>query len=196
MTILQYMDDYIFMKKNAEAEKLAAELGFTKLNFLDSNFVILKGKTQKELLKEIESARNEKNKKAFFSSSNFMNNKKLKTVFRADSEEMLRFAMEKNGVDIIYGMESINPKDSLHFVRGGLDQILCNIAGEKEKILAFSFAEILNSSDRAKLLARIMFNVKLCKKYKVQMMLSSFASSREEMRSAKDLQALGRVLGL
>ncbi|MEK6905027.1 MAG: RNase P subunit p30 family protein [Nanoarchaeota archaeon] len=190
------MDDYIFMKKNAEAEKLAAELGFTKLNFLDSNFVILKGKTQKELLKEIESARNEKNKKAFFSSSNFMNNKKLKTVFRADSEEMLRFAMEKNGVDIIYGMESINPKDSLHFVRGGLDQILCNIAGEKEKILAFSFAEILNSSDRAKLLARIMFNVKLCKKYKVQMMLSSFASSREEMRSAKDLQALGRVLGL
>ncbi len=180
MTILQYMDDYVFMKKNAEAEKLAIELGFTKVNFIDSNFVILKGKTQKELLKEIESARN----------------KKLKTVFKADSEEMLRFALEKNGVDIIYGMESINPKDSLHFVRGGLDQVLCNIAAEKEKILAFSFADILNSSDRAKLLARIMFNVKLCKKYKVQMMLSSFAGSREEMRSAKDLQALGRVLGI
>lgn len=174
------MDDYVFMKKNAEAEKLATELGFTKLNFLDSNFVILKGKTQKELLKEIESARN----------------KKFKTVFRADSEEMLRFALEKNGVDIIYGMESINPKDSLHFVRGGLDQVLCNIAAEKEKILAFSFAEILNSHDKAKLLARIMFNVKLCKKYRVQIMLCSFVRSREEMRSAKDLQALGRVLGI
>ena len=173
------MDDYVFMKKNAEAEKLATELGFTKVNFIDSNFVILKGKTQKELLKEIESARD----------------KKLKTVFRADSEEILRFALEKNGVDIIYGMESINPKDSLHFVRGALDQILCNIAAEKEKILAFSFAEILNSHDRAKVLARIMFNVKLCKKYKVPVMLCSFASSREEMRSAKDLQALGRVLG-
>lgn len=174
------MDDYVFMKKNAEAEKLAAELGFTKVSFFDSNFVILKGKTQKELLREIESARN----------------KKSKTVFRADSEEMLRFALEKNGVDIIYGMESINPKDSLHFVRGGLDQVLCNIAAEKEKILAFSFAEILNSHDKAKLLARILFNVKLCKKYRVQIRLYSFASSREEMRSAKDLQALGRVLGL
>ena len=179
MTIFRDMDEYVLMKKSTEIEKLALELGFTKVHFLDNDFVLLKGKTQKELLKEIENARN----------------KKLKTVYKADSEEMLRFALEKNGLDIIYGMENIHPKDGMHFVRGGLDQVLCKIAAEKGKILVFSFSEILNSSDKGKLLARMMFNVKLCKKYKVPIILCSFASFKEEMRSAKDLQALGRVLG-
>lgn len=180
MVILQYMDDYVFMKKSVEIEKLALELGFTKVYFLDSDFVILKGKTQKELLKEIEKARN----------------KKMRTVYRADSEEILRFMLERSKVDIVYGMESINPKDSLHYVRGGLDQVLCKLAVERGKTLAFSFTEILNSPHKGKLLARIIFNIKLCKKYKVPIILCSFASSKEEMRSAKDLQALGRILGL
>ena len=179
MGILQYMDDYVFMKKSAEIEKLALELGFARVRFLDTDFVVLKGKTQKELLKEIEHARN----------------KNLKTIFKADSEEMLRFALEKNGIDIVYGAENIHPKDSLHYVRGGLDQVLCKIAADKKKIIAFSFSEILNSADKGKLLARIMFNIKLCKKYKVSMFLYSFASSEAEMRSAKDLQTFGRVLG-
>lgn len=178
MGILQYMEEYLFMKKSVETEKLALELGFTKVHFLDHDFVILKGKTQKELMKEVEQAKN----------------KKLKTIFKADSEELLRFALEKNGVDIVYGMENVHPKDSLHFVRGGLDQVLCKIAAEKGKTIAFSFAEILNSSDRGRLLARMMFNIKLCKKYKVQIVFASFANYPEEMRSAKDLQALGRIL--
>ncbi len=169
----------MFMKKSAEIDKLAAELGFTKVNFSENDFVALKGKTPKELLKEIEKARS----------------KKLKTAFKADSEEMLRFALEKSQIDIVYGTEHIHPKDSLHFVRGGLDQVLCAIASEKGKIMAFSFNEILNSPERGKLLARIMFNVKLCKKYKVSMAWCSFASTELEMRSAKDLQALGRILG-
>lgn len=180
MVILEYMDEYVFMKKSVEIEKLALELGFTKVHFLDGDFVFLKGRTQKELLKEIENARN----------------KKLKTVYRADSEDMLRFILERSKVDIVCGMESIHPKDSLHYVRGGLDQVLCKLAAERGKTLAFSFAEILNSPHKGKLLARVIFNIKLCKKYKVPMILCSFASSTEEMRSAKDLQVLGRVLGM
>jgi len=173
------MDEYVFMKKSMEIEKLAVDLGFVKVHFLESNFVVLKGKTKKDFLKEIEKARNQK----------------LKTIFKADSEDMLRFALERTNVDIVYGMEHIHPKDSLHYVRGGLDQILCKLAAEKGKVLAFSFSELLNSSNKDKFLARIMFNVKLCKKYKAAMMLCSFAASKEEMRSVKDLQALGRVLG-
>ena len=174
------MDEYVFIKKSMEIEKLALELGFTKVYFLESDFVVLKGRTKKDLLKEIEKARNQK----------------LKTIFKADSEDMLRFVLERTSVDIVYGMEHVHPKDSLHYVRGGLDQILCKLAAEKGKILAFSFSELLNSSNKDKLLARIMVNIKLCKKYKVTMMLCSFATLKDEMRSAKDLQMLGRVLGL
>ena len=180
MVILQYMDEYVLMKKNAEVEKTAAELGFAKVHFVDHDFVILQAKTPKDLLKEIEKARN----------------KKMKTLFKADSEEMLRFALEKTRVDLVMGSENIHPKDSFHFVRGGLYQILCTFAAEKGKTMVFSFANILHSSERGKLLARIMFNIKLCKKYKVPVVFASFASSSQEMLSAKDLQAFGRVLGL
>lgn len=174
------MDEYVLMKKNVEIEKTALALGFTKVYFLDQDFVLLKGKTPKELLKEVESVRN----------------KNLKTIYKAESEEMLRFALERSKVDIVYGMENLHAKDSLHFVRGGLDQILCKIAAEKGKTLAFSFSGLLNSSDRARLLARMRLNIKLCKKYKVAIIFCSFAGSKEEMRSVKDLQALGRILGL
>jgi RNase P/RNase MRP subunit p30 len=180
MAILQHMDDYVFMKKNMEIEKLGAELGFSRTHFLEDDFVLLKSKTQKDLLKEAQAAKQ----------------KKLKTIFRAESEEMLRFALERSQVDIVYGMENVHPKDSLHFVRGGLDQVLCKIAAEKGKILAFSFSDILNSANKSKLLARILFNMRLCKKYKVPILWCSFAASREELRSAKDLQALGRILGI
>ena len=180
LVILEQMDDYIFMRKSLEMEKLALQLGFTKVYFLENDFMILKGKSQKELLKEIELARN----------------RKLKTILKPDSEDLLRFALEKNGIDIVYGMENLHPKDSLHFVRSGLDQILCKIAAEREKVLVFSFSEILNSAEREKLLARIIFNIKLCKKYQVSFRLCSFASSESELRSAKDFQALGRVLGI
>lgn len=173
------MEDYLFMTKSAEIEKLAAELGFTTVHFLGDDFVVVKGKTPKDLLKEVEEAKR----------------KKLKAVYKAESEEMLRFALERSNVDMVYGIEHIHPKDSLHFVRGGLDQVLCAIAAEKEKTIAFSFSEILNSPEKGKLLARIMLNLKLCKRYKVQAIFCSFASSEMEMRSAKDLQALGRVLG-
>ncbi len=173
------MDEYVCMRKSMEIEKLVMDLGFTGVKFLESDFVVLKGKTPKDLLKEIEEAKR----------------KKLLTVCKADSEEILRFVLEKAKVDLVMGVENIHPKDSMHFVRGGLDQILCKIAAEKKKIIAFSFAELLNSPNKGKLLARIMFNVKLCKKYKVPIVFASFAASQEEMRSAKDLQALGRVLG-
>ena len=172
------MEEYVLMKKSTEIERLGVELGFSSVKFLDADFVALKAKTKKDVLKEIQHAKQ----------------KKLKTIYKADSEDMLRFMLEKTDVDVVYGMENIHPKDSTHFVRGGLDQVLCTLAAVKGKTLAFSFSEVLHSVHKGKLLGRIMFNLKLCKKYKVPIKLASFALSKEEMRSAKDLGALGRVL--
>lgn len=173
------MEEYVLLKKSTEIEKLAAELGFSSVKFLDADFVVLKARTKKDALKEIQHAKQ----------------KKLKTIYKADSEDMLRFMLEKTEVDIVFAMENIHPKDSTHFVRGGLDQVLCTLAATKRKTLAFSFSEMLHSVHKGKLLGRMIFNIKLCKKYKVPIKLVSFALSKEEMRSAKDLQALGRVLG-
>jgi RNase P/RNase MRP subunit p30 len=171
------MDNYILMKYSKEIEELSKSLGWERTLFLDRDFIFIETEKKKELLDKVQKT-------------------KLLTVFNAKSEEMLRFALEKTKVDIVLGAEEINPKESLHFVRGGLDQITCKIAHEREKKIGFSFSSILSSKSREKLLRRISFNTKLCKKYKVSMLFSTFARSKEELRNAKDLQTFARQLKL
>ncbi len=110
-------------------------------------------------------------------------------VYRAHSEELLRFALEKTNIHMVIGMEKLHPKDHTHYVRSGLDQVLCQIAAQCHKTIGFDFADILNSADRGKLMARMKFNLKLCRKYKVKVQF--FDSSN---RISEDLPAFFRVL--
>lgn len=172
------MEDYVFMRKNNTAEQSALALGYTKVNFLDTDFILLRSKTKKDVLKEIQLARQ----------------KKLKTLYKPDSEEMLRFMLEKSDADIIFGLETLHPKDSTHFVRAGLDQVLCTLAAKNGKTIAFSFHEVLQHPAREQLLARMRFNLKLCREYHVKTILSTFAQSLTGMRSAKDLDSFFKTL--
>jgi len=165
------MQNYLLLKETEEITELSKQLGFSSCKFLGT----IKGETKKQLLKETNSAKGVK-------------------TYKPLSEDLLRFALEKTTVDIIYGMENINYKDSMHYVRGGLDQVTCKIAAERGKTIAFSFSEILNSSKRGQLLARMRLNIKLCQKYKVNIIFGNFSSSEKEMRSKEDLQAFLRML--
>lgn len=171
------MTNLVLMKQTRELEDFSKSLGFEKTLFLD-NLTLIKASSKKDLLKQVKEAKN----------------KKKLSVFKAESEELFRFALEKTTIDIVFGQELINPKDSLHFPRGGLDQIICKIAKEKEKTIAFSFSDILESGNRGRLLGRIRFNFQLCKKYGVKTIFSSFAEKKEELRSAKDLKSFLTVL--
>lgn len=162
----------------AEIIALSKLLGFEQVFFKGDNFEILTASSKKELLKKAQQ----------------MKQRKLIVFFRPTTEEMLRFALEKAPIDGVMGVEEIHPTDSVHYVRSGMDQILCKIARERNKIVVFSFSAILNSSHRAKLLSRMMFNLELCQKYEVKVLFSNFSEAMEEMRSAADLQALERVL--
>lgn len=175
------MHNLLLMKKNEELLSLSKELGFSKTLFLGSGFVLVSGDSKKQLLKSIKDGKK----------------KGLMTIYLVKDEEMLRFALEKTSVDMVFGQELINAKDSVHFVRGGLDQITCKIAASQGKIVGFSFSDILGVSggERSRLLARMMFNIKLCKKYKVRMFFGNFSLEKMSMRSGKDLEAFFRVLG-
>ncbi|MBU1111863.1 MAG: hypothetical protein ABIG93_01860 [archaeon] len=161
--------------------ELSCSLGYESTLFSEE-FFLIKAKDKKKILKEIKSAR----KKSLF------------VVAEASSEELLRFLVEKTSVDMVIGMEKINPRDSVHYPRGAVDQVIAKIARERGKILGFSFNSILNSEDkfeRAKLMNRIRFNLKLCKKYKVKTYFGNFAQQTSEMRSSKDLKSFWLVLG-
>jgi len=173
---LRRMDNYLFLPKRKEYEELSADLGFTKTFFPPGDFVFLEESSKNKLLEKLRKI-----------------HKKI-IVYRPATDDLLRFALEKTTVDIFLGVEHLHPKDSVHYLRSGLDQILCTIAAERGKTIAFSFSELLNSPERAKLLARMMFNIKLCQKYKIKMLFSTFTQNKEEMRSAKDLEIFWQTL--
>lgn len=172
------MINILLMKRSKELEELSKNLGFSENWFLDTHFVLLEGRNKKALLQQAQQAKA----------------KKLYVVYKASEEEVLRFVLEKVPVDVVFGIETIHAKDSVHFVRGGLDQILCSIIQNESKTIGFSFSALLNSTERSKLLGRMMFNMKLCQKYNVKTLLSTFANSPWEIRSRKDLEAMGRIL--
>lgn len=107
-----------------------------------------------------------------------------------------RDILENKNIHILVSPESGIKKDSLHYRDSGLNQILCNLAKKNNITIAFSFNEFLNSDNRPLLLGRIMQNVKLCRKFKVKMLVCSFARNKYELRSFDTLRALASVIGI
>lgn len=172
------MDNFLFLEKSKELEQCSKDWGFTKALFVTEDFIFLEGDNQKTLLQEAKEAK-----------------RKGKIVIcQPKSEEALRFVLEKTPVDIILGMEQIHLSDSFHYLRGGLDQVLCAIAKENKKTFAFSFSDVLHSTKRPQLLARMRFNISLCTKYKIPVIFSNFCREREAIRSAKDILSFFRVI--
>ena len=165
------MDDILLLKR-ADIEEFSAALGFTQSLFMEDIEVV---EEKDNSLRTIERS-------------------KKVVVFRPTTEKMLRLVLEKSKAEIIVGAEKIHAEDSLHYVRGGWDQILCTIAAAKGKTIVFSMNDILYAVDRPRLLARMRFNLKLCRKYKVKVLMANFAREKMEMRSKKDLEAWRRVL--
>lgn len=171
------MDNYLLLKPIPEIEELSKQLGFTKTLFLERDLMLISGSLAEMINKAKEAKR-----------------KKLLAVCEVEDEKKIRLVLEKVPVDIIMGMEKIFRKDSVHFPKSGLDQVLCKIAAEQGKAFGFSFSEILKAKDRPTLLRRVMFNLKLCQKYNVKVVFSNFSLDKWEMRSAKDLEAFQRIL--
>lgn len=172
------MDNYLLLKEGKEAVALSTSLGYEKTFFQGKDFEIITASSKKELLLKTRQ----------------LKQKKILVFFRPTSEELLRFALEKAPVDGVIGVEEIHPTDSVHYLRGGLDQMLCTFAAGQGKAIVFSFSSVLHSSSRSRLLARMMFNLRLCRKYAVKVILSTFSSDLLEMRSCSDLVAFEQVL--
>jgi len=112
------------------------------------------------------------------------------------NKSLLRNIFENKRVDIVTGLENIEDKDDLHYRKSGLDHVLCNLANKHRISVGFSFDDFLNAKDKGKIIGRMMQNAMLCKKYKVNVVVASFARDKYGMRIAKDLEAFGKVIGI
>lgn len=107
-----------------------------------------------------------------------------------------RSAFENGKIDLILNLEYFAKRDNLHHRNSGLNQVLCKIAVEKKKVIAFNFNLVLNSENKELIIGRMMQNARFCRKYKLKTMIASFATQPYEMRFWRDLIAFGIVLGM
>ncbi len=181
------MIDIVFPKKNEkEFLAMAKELGFDKLVFVYQ----LKG-FPKENFKGAT--------KAVLCKPNEINQAKQKAkIVLVESSSSNRQVIEKSQADIIFNLENETRRDLTHSKRSGLNQVLCKLLAKKNKIIGFNFNSLLkaNKGLRVGLMGRMMQNVKLCRKFKVKMLIASFAKNPYEMRAAHDLIAFGITLGM
>lgn len=107
-----------------------------------------------------------------------------------------RGVLESKHVDILLDPYVYIRKDSLHHRNCGLNHIICKIAKRNDKIIGLSFSEILRSGKKEMILERVRQVIKLCRKYKIRMVFSSFAENKFERRCAKDLLNFAVFLGM
>jgi len=129
------------------------------------------------------------------------NAKDLKRLKKADfniikGSRFNREVLENKKADMLLEPYCYIRRDSLHNRHCGLNQVLCRIASKNKKIIGLSFSEILNRKDKEKIFGRIRQVIKLCRKYKIRMVFSSFAKNNMERRDAKDLLNFAVFLGM
>lgn len=105
--------------------------------------------------------------------------------------EINRAACENSMVDVLCHPE-LGRKDS------GLDHICIKAAGENDVAIEINFREILESykRDRIYMLSAMKKNIKLCRKYGVNIVTSSGSVTKWGMRSGRELASITNLLGL
>ena len=97
---------------------------------------------------------------------------------------------------LMYNFENITIKDKFNQKTSGLNHILCKSLKKKNIPIIYPITTFFNSKNQQKLFGKILQNIKLCKKYKNIIILTSFAKHPKEMISPHDLIAYGIILGL
>lgn len=114
-----------------------------------------------------------------------------------DNDDVNRFAIESK-INIFLSPEFTRKTDFPDYRNSGLNQVTCKKARENNTAIAFNFSDILNleGEARASRLGRMMQNVKLCRKFKVKMILATFANEKSELRTPKELMDFGISIGM
>lgn len=120
-------------------------------------------------------------------------NKGKRIIFSSNDDELNRKILEKENISILLLNQS-QRKDKLKQRDSGLNQVLAKVAKKREIAIGINLDEIISSKSiqKAKILARVSQNIKLCNKNRVKI---KFIAEKNE-RNLYDLKALGLALGM
>jgi len=116
---------------------------------------------------------------------------------QSQSETMLRAIVSQAKIDLLVNPETHTGKDHTHYRYSNVNQVVAKLAKDNKVSYGVDFHRLLKlePKHRVKLMGRIMQNIRIFNKFKVPLIISSFASKPADLRNLKDLSALLRVLG-
>lgn len=113
------------------------------------------------------------------------------------TESTNRKILSDKRIDLTINLSHLKGKEHTHYRKSTLNQVLAKMARDNNMSYSISFARILKEeSRRVKLLGRLMQNVKIFQKFKVPLLIHSFATCPKEMRNYDDLKSVAKVLGV
>lgn len=117
--------------------------------------------------------------------------KRIITMMETSSD---RDVFERVKPRIAYGLEQVGRGDAVHQRVSGLNHIMCGLAKKNKIAVLFDLGKI--KTNDSVLIGRMRQNIKLCKKYKVEIILSLLTSDPNKIVSPTDLMSFGKLLGL
>jgi ribonuclease P/MRP protein subunit RPP1 len=113
-------------------------------------------------------------------------------------EEINRAASECWEVDVLCHPERVIGKDLLDQKNSGIDDVMARFMAERGIAIEICLSELLSCYGvvRAQVMGRMRQNIKLARKYKTPIILTSGAQNRFGMRAPQDLYSLGVSLGM
>ena len=122
-------------------------------------------------------------------------NKNKKIIFSSEDDELNRKIIDKEDISILL-INQAGRKDFQKQRNSGLNQVLAKMAKKKNIAIGVNLDEIILSEgkEKAKILARISQNIKICNKNKLKMEI--IALDKKNDRNVYDLKALNLVLGM
>jgi RNase P/RNase MRP subunit p30 len=119
--------------------------------------------------------------------------KDCKIIFFCNEDEINRQVLEKANIDILL-ISVAERRDFSKQRNSGLNTVLVNIAKKKNIVIGINLSELNsgNKKEKSEILARIIQNINLCKKKRVQMKFIL----EKEVKSTFVLKSLGLSLGM
>ncbi len=112
------------------------------------------------------------------------------------ADQNLRTMLEQHEHVHFYGAEKIFPKDGFHHRYSGLDPVLCALMQQHHHSYLLNLSHIIEAKEqhRALILGRMKQNLLLCRRFRVDYSVVTFAQTPYGMRSPHDIASFSTFL--
>ncbi|MCD4771159.1 hypothetical protein K8R30_01950 [archaeon] len=123
---------------------------------------------------------------------------KKKIAVVGEDDAFNRRAIESLKIDYLVSPEGSKKLDNLKQRDSGLNHVVAKIAKEKEILIVVDFGGIsrLERKERAKRIARVAQNVKICRKVGCGIRIASFGERRKDVFDELGRKAFGVTIGM